>query len=194
MMFMLDNQMFRLISSSLLAAILILVFSACSNAFKFTKDPLFAWGQKFNNDEYVSYYSISIDFDKSGFEELPSLIVKLPGDTRIKKLDELTPEYVDQYLQAYKPPEEWPEYVKLETLERLSGYEVYKSDGVYLSFKDNNISFVGLCTHCEGKISSSAMIGNASTGTLYQLPLTEQQMIEIFGDPESVKKYNEVYY
>jgi len=148
----------------------------CAGVYRYEANGVTAYGELLETGEPL-YYSIGIDLEE-GDGGLASLLA-------IQFASSESP---------WQPPEQWPDVWKQREIERLEGYQVFSGEGAYLKFRDGRLSFLGLCSHCENKRSYPPQIGLADSGNTYALPLTEDQVRTIFGEPNRRGKQREIYY
>jgi len=176
----------RRISIGIFCAILL---SSCSNVLRFEKDNVVAFGEKLNGSPEPLYYLIRIDMTESIDNQLESFLLKLSPDAQPISVKELHPELVSRYLQTFIPPPQWPDIVK----EKIKDLDIYEKNGFNVSFKNGQLYSVSICSHCaNGK--ESPVVGTPNGEHFYTLPLTEQQITEVFGSPDRVYKVLEVRY
>lgn len=171
-------------------ALLILFVSGCANTSKFVKAPLTAYGTKgTDGNETVRYFMLGIDLKKYPEEPLPPFQVELsPGSIPIQSL-ELTVEKTAMYLPPFVPPPQWPEHWKEEARKDRS----FEGNGIYISFREGKLIYFGICTNCGGK-HFTPRIGDADGNALYPMPLTLEQISDIFGPPDRLYNVNEIRY
>ncbi len=163
--------------------------SACANVSRFEKSSLVAFGELLENSHQPLYYLIRIDSKKSVDERTMAALVKLAPDSPPVPIDALRPEFVAGYLSPFTPPPQWPDAWKQKAQED----EVYAGSGFHIGFKDGTLTYFGICSHCAGG-REYPVVGTPDGQNFYPLPLTEEQVIEIFGSPDRVYKVNEVRY
>lgn len=176
----------RWISIAIFCSFLI---SSCANVLRFEKDNLVAFGEKFNGSQEPVYYLIRIDMTKTIENQLGSIFLKISPDRPPIVLTELSPELVAQYLHPFIPPPQWPDRWKLKAKEE----EIFAGGGFYIKFKNGQLLFVDICSHCNNR-RENPIVATPDGHHFYTLPLTEQQIIEIFGFPKRIIKVNEVRY
>ncbi len=118
-----------------------------------------------------------------------SFLVKLSPDNPPITLRELSPELVARYLPPFTPPSQWPDTWKQKAKEE----DVYTGKGFNIRFKNGKLLSIGICSHCDGR-REYPIVGTLDGQHFYTLPLTEQQVIEVFGPPDRIFKVNEVRY
>jgi hypothetical protein len=169
--------------------------AACAPVSHFQKGGVSAHGERLEGSERPLWYRIGIDYEREGGGHVPPLSIQLPGADGAEPVESLTPGKAARHLPVWVPPEEWSDIVKARERDRIEagGYQVYSGSGTYLSFREGRVAFIGLCSHCEGKRSAPAHIGRVG-GRLHALPFSEEQMAEVFGVPDRVRRYSQVYY
>jgi len=170
--------------SILLAGIL----SACANVSRFEKNGLVAYGEQLNGASERLYYLILVEGNALDSDTM-SVQIKLTPETSPVSVSELSPAFAGKYLQPFTPPSQWPEQWK----KKAGQEDSYTGGGFNIRFKDNHLVSLGICSHCAG-IREHPIIGRPDGEVFYSLPLTEQQMIEVFGNPKRIYRVNEVGY
>ena len=174
---------------NLMGVLLAGILLACSNVYRFEKSSLVAHGELLNGAREALYYSIRIDIRKDVDARTMSALVKLSPEAAPLKLSELCPELVAEYLSPFIPPPQWPNHWKQKAKEE----DAYNGGGFHITFKNDHLLFVGICSHCAGG-RKYPIIGTPDGQRFYELPLTEKQIIEAFGSPNRIYKVNEVSY
>ena len=126
---------------------------------------------------------------KSIENHLGSFYLKLSPECPPITLTELRPELVSQYLHSFIPPPQWPDRMK----QKIKGQNIYSENGFHISFKNGKLLYMGICSHCADE-NESPVVGTLDREHFYTLPLTDQQVIEVFGTPKRIYKVNEVRY
>ena len=165
------------------------ILLSCANVWRFEKNALVAHGERINGSKEPLYYTISLDMTKSNDEHTKGILLKLTPDSKSIPLKDLNPELVAQYLTLFIPPPQWPNILK----ERMKAENAYAGNGFYISFKNNKLVWVSICSNCANG-RESPVIGTPDGEHFYILPLTEKQMIEVFGSPKRIHRVNEVRY
>ena len=163
--------------------------SACANVSRFENDALVAYGEQLNGARETLYYSIFVDGGRVVDTHIMDVFLKLTPDASPLPLSELRPELVAKYLPPFIPPPQWPEHWKNKAKEE----DAYSGGGFHIKFNNSRLLSLGICSHCFGG-REHPIIGTPDGHTFYSLPLTEQQLIEVFGPPNRIYKVNEVRY
>ena len=169
--------------------LLALILSACANVSRFEKNSLVAFGQLLDASNEPLYYLIRIDLKKSANSRIMSSQLKLSPDSPPIALVEMRPEFVASYLPPFILPPQWPDAWKLKAKEE----QVFAGNGFNIAFKEGQLVFIGICSHCAGG-REDPIVGTPDRQHFYTLPLTERQVIEVFGHPDRIYKMNEVRY
>lgn len=177
--------MYRILILILLLALL----PACANVSRFQKNSLAAFGELLDGSHEPLYYLIRIDINKSADARVMSSLLKLSPDSPPVALEELSPAFVAGYLSPFAPPSQWPESWEQKAMED----DIYAGGGFNISFKEGQLQFVGICSHCAGG-REYPIVGTPDRQNFYMLPLTENQVIEVFGPPDRIYKVGEVKY
>jgi len=165
------------------------ILSACANVSRFERNSLVAHGELLDGSHEPRYYKIWIDMRKSVDARTMSSLLKLSPNSPPFALNKLSAELVAHYLPPFSPPPQWPDTLKQKAIE----YDTYAGGGFNITFKEGQLISVGICSHCnEGR--KNPIVGTPDGQHFYMLPLTEQQLIEVFGSPNRVYKVNEVRY
>lgn len=180
-----NRYLSRWILPGLLAVALL---SACAGVTRFQTGPLVAYAEKLGDAAEPRYYSIGINTAESDDPRILSALVKLGPEASGVAIVRLSPELVAKYLPPFTPPKEWPEILKKKAREE----DAYSGGGFHIRFADGRLVSVGICSHCAGD-RQSPVVGTPDGRHFYALPLTEQQMIEVFGPPDRKYKVHEVY-
>jgi len=173
----------------LILILLTTILPACANVSRFEKNSLVAFGQSLEGSHEPLYSLIRIDIKKSGDAHIMSSLLKLSPDSPPIALEELTPVFVAGYLPPFTPPPQWPDSWKQKAKE----YDVYDGSGFYISFKEGQLQYVGICSNCAGG-REQPIVGTPDGQHFYTLPLTERQVVEVFGPPDRIYKVSEVRY
>lgn len=176
-------------SRILILILFAILLSACANVSRFKKNSLVAHAEIIDGSRVPLYYKIWIDFKNPVDTQTRNFLLKLSLNSPPLALGELRPEIVAHYLPHFIPPPQWPDAWKQKTKD----YDTYAGGGFHITFKDGNLLSVGICSHCSGG-RKNPIIGTPNGQNFYTLPITEQQIIEIFGSPDSINKVNEVRY
>lgn len=177
-----------------LLGVVALLLAGCAGVYRYDTVNLTAYGEKLEGSATPLYYSVAIDFEKDGSANARTLAIKFAAADAPIALHELTPQEAARHLPPWEPPPQWPDVVKQRERERRKDYQVYAGEGAYLSFRDGRLSYLSLCSHCEGKRFQPPQIGRADSGITHALPLTEAQLREVFGEPTRLRRQREIYY
>ncbi|WP_339800438.1 hypothetical protein [uncultured Marinobacter sp.] len=172
-----------------MVALLAGILAGCANVSRFEKDALVAHGEHLNNAPETLYYTLFIEIGRVTDANIMKVLVKLTPDAPPILLSEVKPESVARYLPRFVPPPQWPEHLKKKATE----YQAYVGGGFHITFDDGRFISIGICSHCSGG-REYPVIGTPNGNDFYTLPLTEQQLIDVFGSPGRVYKVNEVRY
>ena len=173
----------------LIGTIWMILLSSCANVLRFEKENLVAFGEKLDKSPEHLFYLVRVDMAKSIDNELNNFNLKLSSDGPPIALNKLTPELVAKYLHPFIPPPQWPDRMK----EKIKGQDIYAENGFQINFKNGQLIYINICSHCAGG-NESPVVGTPDGNHFYTLPLTEQQVFEVFGSPNRVYKVNEVRY
>jgi len=163
--------------------------SACANVSRFEKDALVAHGEELNGANGPLYYSIFVDGSRAVDARILNVYLKLRPDAAPLMLSEMRPDIVAKYLPMFIPPPNWPEQWKKKANEE----DAYSGGGFHIKFKNGSLLSVGICSHCAGG-REHPVVGTPDGHSFYSLPLTEQQLIEVFGKPDRLYMVTEVKY
>jgi hypothetical protein len=163
--------------------------SACANISRFEKGSLVAYGEHLDGAPEMLYYSIYIRSGTVDDIHTIDILLKLTPEAPPLLLSELLPESVGRYLPRFLPPPQWPEHWR----EKAKETEAYSGGGFHITFDSGRLLSVGICSHCSG-VNEHPVIGTPDGHNFYSLPLTKQQMKDIFGLPSRVYRVNEVRY
>lgn len=175
----------RQIFISLLVAVLL---SACASVTRYQVGPLVAYGEPLDNAREPLFYSIGIDLKKTADSRVVRALVRLAPTAPPVSIAGLHADLVAQYLAPFTPPAQWPEILK----QRASEENAYSGGGFHIRFADGRLVSVGICSHCAGG-RASPVVGTPDGRHFYALPLTEQQLRQVFGPPDRKNKVHEVY-
>lgn len=173
----------------LIGTIWMFLISSCANVLRFEKENLVAFGEKLDKSPEPLFYLVRVDMTKTIDNEVNNFYLKLSSDTPPIALKELTPELVGKNLNPFIPPFQWPNKMK----QKIKGDEAFSGNGFYISFKDGKLFNLSICSHCANG-RENPIVGTPDGQHFYTLPLTELQVIEVFGTPNRVYKVNEVRY
>ena len=166
---------------------------ACSNIPRIEKKGIVAYGFK---DHIAKYDSISINFEKIPNNLLPQFCLKLAPNKQPLRSDHLTEDSVSEYLPKFKIPTYWPDTWK----KKANKINAFEGNGFYIAFENGNLKTIGMGNRQSNpdepitNLVSPAVIGPNDCQTFYQLPITKNQFVEIFGEPEKEYMVREVYY
>jgi hypothetical protein len=177
--------MLRFLIGILLAGTL----SACANVYRFEKSSLVAHGEILERSDEPLYYSIQIDLKQPIDTQITNILLKLSTDSPPIAITQLRSDLVSRYLSPFIPPPQWPETWKKKAEKEVA----YTGNGFYMRFREDQLQAVGICSHCAGE-RAHPVIGTSDGRHFYALPLTIQQLTEVFGSPDRIYKVNEVYY
>jgi len=163
--------------------------SSCANVSRFERDSLVAFGQPLDGSHESLYYLIRLGFEEPVNARTTSALLRFIPDGPAFALKDLYPELVATYLTPFTPPPQWPDSLKQKAKE----YDTYAGGGFHISFREGKIYYLGICSHCAGE-REYPIVGTPDGQQFYTLPLTEKQIIEIFGSPDRIYKVNEVRY
>lgn len=173
----------------LIGILLAVTLSSCAKVSRFEKGSLVAHGELIEGSHEPLYYKIWIDLKKSTDVHTMRSLLKLSPDSPPVALEKLRPELVAHYLPPFIPPPQWPDAWKQKAKED----EVYAGGGFNIRFKEGQLLSIGICSHCaEGR--EHPIVGTPDGKHFYTLPLTEKQVIEVFGPPGRIYKVGEVRY
>lgn len=167
--------------------------AACSSVPRLEKEGIVAYG--FQNGS-PRYDNISIKIENTPGKIVPLFCVQLSPSADPLRSDQLTELTVSKYLQEFEIPKYWPQTWKLKALENQD----FVGNGFYLSFKNGTLQFLGMGTRQQDpdepitKPVSPAKVGPADCQSIFTLPITREQFVEIFGQPDREGFVNEVYY
>lgn len=163
--------------------------SGCANVSRFEKNALVAHGEYLNGASETLYYTIFIESGRVVDAHIMEIFLKLTPDATPILLSELNPESVARYLPRFIPPPQWPEHWKRKATED----EAYVGGGFHITFNNGRFVSIGICSHCSGG-REYPIVGTPDGDAFYSLPLTEHQLIDVFGSPSRIYKVNEVRY
>lgn len=149
---------------------------------------MIAFGETLDGADEPLFYSILVKGEAID-ERAKDVRVKLAPEATSVSVAELTPAFTARYLEPFVPPRQWPEQWKAKAMEE----ESYSGGGFHVRFRDNRLISIGMCSHCEG-VREHPTLGVPNGDAFYSLPLTRQQMLEVFGAPERLYKVGEVRY
>lgn len=181
------GKSFRSLTGAVIVAAL--AISGCANVSRYEAGPVVAFGQPLEGTDEPLYFLIRIKGDVQGVAQASGVLLQLAPDTPAVALSALAPELVARYLPAFEPPPQWPEQWKARAREKTT----FAGGGFHISFSNGRAEYVGICSHCAGKVERP-VVGSGNTNTFYTLPLTAQQLFEVFGQPARLYKVNEVRY
>lgn len=168
-------------------------FAACSSIPRLEKEGIVAYG--FQNGDPM-YDMISIKIEKVPGKIVPPFCVQLSPSADLLRSDQLTELTVSKYLPEFEIPKYWPQTWKLKALENHD----FVGNGFFISFKNGRLQFLGMGTRQQDpdepitKPVSPAKVGPADCHSIFTLPLTREQFVEIFGEPDREGSVSEVYY
>jgi hypothetical protein len=166
-----------------------LFVAGCANTYRYEKKDLVAFGGIMNESDSPRYYLIRINVEDEDNPTLPNFMVMLSPDAEPVLLKNLKPDYVSMHLPLFVPPKQWPKKLKDKALL----YQSYEGNGFYISFREDRLTSFGACSSCGG-MKHSPIVGKADGSVFHKLPLTYDQLLEIFGDPDRLYKVGEVRY
>lgn len=167
----------------------LLTLSGCSNVSRFEKGPIIAYGEPLDNSKQPLYYSIYFNAAKVDDPHVLNLYIKFSKQSPSFTIKQLTPSLVAKHLAPFIVPSQWPETWKAQARQE----ESYAGNGFHIRFKDNKLLSIGLCSHCSGR-HDFPIIGTTDGNHFYTLPITEPQLIQLFGKANKLYKTNEVRY
>lgn len=173
----------------LILILLTAILPACAHVSRFEKNSLVAFGEALDGSSEPLYYLVRIDLKTSVDSRIMSSHLKLSPDSSPVALEALSPELVASYLPPFSPPSQWPEALKLKAKED----QIYAGNGFNIVFKEGRLLFVGICSNCAGG-SEHPLVGTPDGQHFYSLPLTERQVVEVFGAPDRIYNVGEVRY
>ncbi len=163
--------------------------SACAHVSRFEKDALVAHGEVLNGATEPLYYSIYVDCSRAVDTCILNASLKLTPDAEPLTLLQMRPDLVARYLSIFIPPANWPQQWK----EKAKDEDAYAGGGFHIRFKNGSLLSVGICSHCAGG-REHPVVGTPDGHRFYSLPLTEQQLTEVFGKPDRLYMATEVRY
>lgn len=166
-----------------------LLVSGCANVSRYQSGSVVAYGERLDGAAEPLYYAIRLDQDGVIDAHAGGVLLKLAAEAEPVAISALTPELVAQFLPAFEPPPQWPRHLQ----EKARRDDAYAGGGFHIRFSAGRLQSVGICSHCEGRIEAP-VVGSRETGVLYRLPLTRQQLVDVFGEPERLDNVNEVRY
>ncbi|MEW6125345.1 MAG: hypothetical protein AB1698_22280 [Pseudomonadota bacterium] len=172
---------------------LVLALAACAGVPRLDKGPVTAYGQ---GDEAPRYDSIGIDLRRAPEALPPDGCIQLAPTAAPIRIRELTPEYVRQFLPRFAFPRYWPETWRQKAALR----EEYQGNGYFVSFEQGRLVSLSLGMKeidplvPHPRPTLPALIGPADCSRLHTLPISQEQFIEIFGEPDRTWRTREVYY
>lgn len=175
--------------SLFIGILLATTLTACANVSRLQRESLVAFGEQLDGASAPLYYLIRLDLKKSANARTTSFFLKLSPDSPAIAFSDLRPELVARYLPPFTPPKEWPEFLK----EKAKKDVAYAGGGFHITFENNRPTYIGICSHCNNG-REYPTVGTPDGQHLYTLPLTEQQLSEVFGSPDRVYKVSEVRY
>ena len=177
--------------ASLLIALASLTLSAagCANVSRVDVGPLTAFGEPLEQADTYRYYLVRLDARGVPSDRLPPLALPLPGSEKPVPLAALTPALTARHLPRFVPPPQWPDTWKEKARQR----QAFEGDGFYIDFGDAGLDFMGLCSHCHGGRQEPGLC-SADGRICHALPLTLEQLTELLGPPDRIRKVREVTY
>lgn len=173
----------------LIGILLATTLTACANVSRLQRESLVAFGEQLEGSSESLYYLIRLDLKKSPNSRTTNFSLKLSPDSPTIAFEELRPQLVARYLPPFTPPEQWPEHLK----EKAKQDVTYAGGGFHITFADDRPVYVGICSHCYNR-REYPVVGTPDGQHLYELPLTELQISEVFGSPDRIYKVGEVRY
>lgn len=173
----------------LILLLLAIILPACANVSRFEKNSLIAFGELLEGSKEPLYYLIRIDLKRPADSRIMSSQLKLSPDCPPVALKEIRPEFVASYLSPFTPPPQWPQAWKLKAKKE----QIYDGSGFNIAFKEGRFLSINICSHCAGR-REYPIVGTPDGQHFYTLPLTEQQIVEVFGPPDRLHKVVEVGY
>lgn len=165
------------------------ILMGCASMSRYERGNLVAFGEKINEEERPLYYLLRVE-NPDGLDSIsPEFFVKLSPDAEPVRLNDLKPDYAAKYLERFEPPPQWPQKLK----EKALLYDSYEGNGFYVSFSKGRLHSFGACSSCGG-MKNSPVFGKDDGSVFRELPLTFEQMVEIFGSPDHLYKVREVTY
>lgn len=165
------------------------LLSACAGTSRLETDALVAFGSRVDGALEPLYYLVRIDIEELANARIMSSLVKFSPEAPPMPIAELRPQEVARYLLPFSPPPQWPDYFK----QKAKAYDEYHGGGFYVAFKDDRLVSLGICSHC-GEGREAPIVGTPDGRHFYPLPLTEQQVTEVFGSPDRIRQVREVTY
>ena len=165
----------------------------CQSIPRIEKGPLIGHGEANGEPRYTS---LSIDLERRPDQPLPLFCVGLSPSADPIASDRLTVEYVRRHLEPFPPPRYWPETWK----KRAAEYESFQGSGYFISFRAGRLTSIGLGMREQDSVipetrpTTPARVGPPDCSTLYSLPITRTQFVEIFGPPDREFSVSEIYY
>lgn len=183
------NKRSRNLALAMLVAVL--AIPGCANVSRYEAGPVVAFGERLDGADEPYYYLIRIGGDVEIGTHAGTVLLKLAPEAPAVAVSALAlaPELVARYLPALEPPPQWPEHWKVRAREKPT----FAGGGFHIRFSNGRADYVGICSHCAGKVERP-VIGSSTANVFHALPLTGQQLIEIFGEPSRLYKVNEVRY
>jgi hypothetical protein len=165
------------------------LISGCANVSRYQKNDIVAFGEKINQSKQPLYYLIRLNSKKENETNSPDFLIKFSNDAPPVHFKNLTPELVYKYLSPFVPPSQWPQHIREKAL-RDQGFQ---GNGFYIAFRQNRFLAFSACSLCGGK-QHSPVVGKSDGSAFYSLPLTFEQLTDIFGKPDRLYKVGEVRY
>jgi hypothetical protein len=137
----------RLLRTIATCVLLVVALCGCAGVSRYERGPLVAFGEPVDGASEPLYYSVSIDLRRPSDPRVMSALVKLGPQAPPMAVGAFRPETVSRYLPPFSPPPQWPQQLRQKAKE----FEAYEGGGIYVSFKDGNLVFVGICSHCSGE-------------------------------------------
>ncbi|MDG6774002.1 hypothetical protein QCB45_06635 [Thiomicrorhabdus sp. ZW0627] len=165
------------------------LMSGCANVSRYQKSDIVAFGENLNQSKQPLYYLIRLNAKDGSEIHSPDFLIKFTDEAPPVPFKNLTPELVAKYLPPFVPPPQWPQYIREKAL-RDQGFQ---GNGFYVAFRQNQFLAFSACSLCGGK-DYSPVVGKSDGSAFYPLPLTLEQLTDVFGKPDRLYKVGEVRY
>jgi len=162
----------------------VLLAGCASNIAVFDKGPVRAFGT--GQKPQLVFDQIWV-FPNDGRQgELPKLFIKLDADSQPVPIDQLTWKFASTHLPPFVPPtSSWPPRFQPshspESQIAPAMVDQYSGNGYHMRFKEGHLACLVM--------TLPAVIASDEHGPFYEMPLSMDQMIEVFGEPDQLWWY-----
>jgi hypothetical protein len=173
----------------LACALVSVVLCGCGGVTRYERGPMVGFGEPVGGASEPLFYLVNIDPRRGEDPRVMTALVKFGPEAPPMAIGTLRPETVSRFLPRFSPPPQWPQFLREKALKD----DAYEGGGFFVAFKEGRLISLGVCSRCAGE-RHSPVVGTPDGLRFHALPLTQQQVEDVFGPAFAIRSVQEVRY